>query len=119
MNEIKQTLQQDADALLKRLQQSRKNGTGVTLSVSDVGVLCEEIEQLKAQLNKIDEGWVSVLVKEPPIDQTVLICWSDSPDVEPEKDYMTVDEDLNHYWANFHKDNPSHWMPLPKEPSHD
>lgn len=41
MNEIKQTLQQDADALLKRLQQSRKNGTGVTLSVSDVGVLCE------------------------------------------------------------------------------
>ncbi|WP_288395915.1 hypothetical protein [uncultured Acinetobacter sp.] len=41
MNEIKQTLQQDADALLKRLQQSRKNGTGVTLGVSDVGVLCE------------------------------------------------------------------------------
>ncbi|WP_431605400.1 DUF551 domain-containing protein [Acinetobacter soli] len=63
-----------------------------------------------------DKGWVSVLVKEPPIDQTVLISWSDSPDVEPEKDYMTVDEDLNHYWANFHKDNPSHWMPLPKPP---
>lgn len=41
MNEIKQTLQQDADALLKRLQQSRKNGTGVTLAVSDVGVLSE------------------------------------------------------------------------------
>lgn len=54
MNEIKQTLQQDADALLKRLQQSRKNGTGVTLGVSDVGVLCEEIDLLKAQqkLNK-------------------------------------------------------------------
>lgn len=54
MNEIKQTLQQDADALLKRLQQSRRNGTGVTLSVSDVGVLCEEIDSLKAQqrLNK-------------------------------------------------------------------
>lgn len=63
-----------------------------------------------------DEGWISVSVKEPPIDQTVLICWSDSPDVEPEKDYMTVDEDLNHYWANFHEDNPSHWMPLPKPP---
>ncbi len=46
MNEIKQTLQQDADALLKRLQQSRKNGTGVTLSVSDVGVLCEAFKQL-------------------------------------------------------------------------
>lgn len=50
MNEIKKTLQQDADALLKRLQQSRKNGTGVTLGVSDVGVLCEEIEQLKEQI---------------------------------------------------------------------
>lgn len=47
MNEIKQTLQQDADALLKRLQQSRKNGTGVTLAVSDVGVLCEVLDQLK------------------------------------------------------------------------
>ncbi len=46
MNEIKQTLQQDADALLKRLQQSRKNGTGVTLGVSDVGVLCEAFKQL-------------------------------------------------------------------------
>ncbi|MEB4800730.1 hypothetical protein QR556_07105 [Acinetobacter soli] len=46
MNEIKQTLQQDADALLKRLQQSRKNGTGVTLAVSDVGVLCEVFKQL-------------------------------------------------------------------------
>ncbi|UYF70526.1 hypothetical protein [Acinetobacter ursingii] len=46
MNEIKQTLQQYADALLKRLKQNRKNGTGVTLSVSDVGVLCEAFKQL-------------------------------------------------------------------------
>lgn len=55
MNEIKQTLQQDADALLKRLQQSRKNGTGVTLAVSDVGVLCEEIDSLKAQLQESND----------------------------------------------------------------
>ncbi|MCB8769551.1 hypothetical protein [Acinetobacter soli] len=55
MNEIKQTLQQDADALLKRLQQSRKNGTGVTLSVGDVGVLCEEIDSLKAQLRELND----------------------------------------------------------------
>ncbi|MDQ1207231.1 hypothetical protein QE380_000154 [Acinetobacter baylyi] len=60
MNEIKQTLQQDADALLKRLQQSRSNGTGVTLSVGDVGVLCEEIEQLKEQIKvygKMTDCW--------------------------------------------------------------
>lgn len=64
MNEIKQTLQQDADALLKRLQQSRKNGTGVTLAVSDVGVLCEEIEQLKAQLARVESGEYVVVPKD-------------------------------------------------------
>lgn len=52
MNEIKQTLQQDADALLKRLQQSRKNGTGVTLSVNDVGVLCEHIAALEIKIQE-------------------------------------------------------------------
>lgn len=46
MNEIQKTLPQDAEALLKRLQQSRKNGTGVTLGVSDVSVLCEAFKQL-------------------------------------------------------------------------
>lgn len=61
MNEIKQTLQQDADALLKRLQQSRKNGTGVTLGVSDVGVLCEEIDSLKAQLTEYTKAALDVL----------------------------------------------------------
>lgn len=65
MNEIKQTLQQDADALLKRLQQSRKNGTGVTLGVSDVGVLCEEIESLKARIAKVESGEFVVVPKEP------------------------------------------------------
>ena len=75
-----------------------------------------EINALKAQLAKLDDRWINVQLEEPPLDETVLICWSDSPDVEPEKDYITVDEDLNHYWANFHEDNPSHWMPLPKPP---
>lgn len=59
MNEIKQTLQQDAHALLKRLQQSRKNGTGVTLSVSDVGVLCEVLggEYVVVPKSSITQFW--------------------------------------------------------------
>lgn len=61
-------------------------------------------------------NWISVKNEEPPIDTTVLICWSDSPDVEPEKDYMTIDDDLNHIWANFYRDEPTHWMPLPEPP---
>ncbi len=40
----------------------------------------------------------------------VLICWADAPDVTPEQDYMTIDEDLNSVWANYHNDPPSHWM---------
>ncbi|EXA86682.1 DUF551 domain-containing protein [Acinetobacter baumannii] len=60
--------------------------------------------------------WHSAKDQEPPLDTTVLICWEDAPEVEPEMDYMTCDEDLNHYWANFEKDAPSHWMPLPEPP---
>ncbi|MFP1156704.1 hypothetical protein ACLD07_04405 [Acinetobacter baumannii] len=61
--------------------------------------------------------WISVIDQEPPVDTTVLICWSDSPDVQPEMDYMTTDEDLNHIWANYDNDPPSHWMHLHKLPS--
>lgn len=69
--------------------------------------------------------WNSVDDKEPPLGTMVLICWSDAPDVEPEKDYM--DHDVDHgvnYWANYNDgDEPSHWMLLPKpvaqEQSHD
>ncbi len=61
--------------------------------------------------------WISVKDEEPPTDTMVLICWSDSPDVQPEIDYMTCDEDLNHIWANFYKDPPTHWMHFHKVPS--
>jgi len=61
--------------------------------------------------------WISVNDQEPPVDTTVIICWSDSPDVQPEMDYMTNDEDLNHIWANYYNDPPSHWMYLRKVPS--
>ncbi|MFK7163118.1 DUF551 domain-containing protein [Acinetobacter baumannii] len=61
--------------------------------------------------------WIGVKDEEPPTDTMVLICWSDSPDVQPEIDYMTCDEDLNHIWANFYKDPPTHWMHFHKVPS--
>jgi hypothetical protein len=76
------------------------------------------------EANAVPE-WNSVGDKEPPLGTMVLICWSDAPDVEPEKDYM--DHDVDHgvnYWANYNDgDEPSHWMLLPEpvaqEQSHD
>ena len=60
--------------------------------------------------------WISVEDKEPDCGETVLICWSDSPEVEPEKDYMDIDIDTGAlYWSNYNDgDEPSHWMPLPQ-----
>ncbi|SCD14930.1 Uncharacterised protein [Acinetobacter baumannii] len=74
----------------------------------------QELEKAKAQAVP---SWISVKDEEPPTDTMVLICWSDSPDVQPEIDYMTCDEDLNHIWANFYKDPPTHWMHFHKVPS--
>ncbi|MES0797145.1 hypothetical protein ABUJ91_01325 [Acinetobacter baumannii] len=54
--------------------------------------------------------WISVIDEEPPTDIMVLICWDDAPDVTPEQDYITIDEDLNSVWANYYNDPPSHWM---------
>ena len=45
MNPIKQRFNEEVLALLKRLEQSRKNGTGMTLSVEQVGVAHELISQ--------------------------------------------------------------------------
>ncbi|KCY22138.1 phage protein [Acinetobacter baumannii] len=66
-----------------------------------------ELEKAKAQAVPT---WISVKDEEPPTDTMVLICWSDAPDVTPEQDYMTIDEDLNSVWANYQNDPPSHWM---------
>ncbi|MCQ1053793.1 DUF551 domain-containing protein [Acinetobacter baumannii] len=81
----------------------------------------EEIARLKAELEKAKAQavptWISVKDEEPPTDTMVLICWSDSSDVQPEIDYMTCDEDLNHIWANFEIDPPTHWMYFHKVPS--
>lgn len=61
---------------------------------------------------KAQAQWISVNDELPPIGETVLICWDDGPDVEPEKDFLDIDEDLNEFWANYHFDEPTHWMPI-------
>lgn len=84
----------------------------------ELRVICNhaacEIDRLRAELEKAKvqavPTWISVKDEEPPTDTMVLICWSDSPDVTHEQDYMTCDEDLNHIWANFEIDPPTHWM---------
>lgn len=59
--------------------------------------------------------WVSVADEEPELNTTVLIAWDDAPDVEPDMDYLDVCIDTgSHYWANYEKDKPSHWMYVPK-----
>lgn len=91
----------------------------------ELRVICNhvacEIDRLRAEQEKVKAQavptWISVKDEEPPTDTMVLICWSDSPDVQPEIDYMTCDEDLNHIWANFEIDPPTHWMYFHKVPS--
>ncbi|MCT9365185.1 DUF551 domain-containing protein [Acinetobacter baumannii] len=61
--------------------------------------------------------WISVNDELPPTDIMVLICWADAPDVTPEQDYMTIDEDLNSVWANYQNDPPSHWMHFHRVPN--
>ncbi|MCA4179805.1 DUF551 domain-containing protein [Acinetobacter baumannii] len=72
-----------------------------------IKVLKAELEKAKAQAVPT---WISVDDEWPPTDIMVLICWADAPDVTPEQDYMTIDEDLNSVWANYQNDPPSHWM---------
>lgn len=64
------------------------------------------------QAAKDQPQWISVNDELPPIGETVLICWDDDPDVEPEKDFMDIDDDLNAFWANYYSDEPTHWMPI-------
>ncbi|MCW1517769.1 DUF551 domain-containing protein [Acinetobacter baumannii] len=106
------------------LAESYKNMDLFSYSIvenNEVFFMREQARQLWSFWNKAKAQavptWISVKDEEPPTDTMVLICWSDSPDVQPEIDYMTCDEDLNHIWANFYKDPPTHWMHFHKVPS--
>lgn len=58
--------------------------------------------------------WISVEDQMPPVDETVLVCWDYAPEIEPEKEYTTTDENLDEYWPNCQDEPPTHWMPLPR-----
>ena len=58
--------------------------------------------------------WISVGDSVPPVDETVLVCWDYAADIDPEKEYLTLDEDYNEYWPNCQDEPPTHWLSLPK-----
>ncbi|EQB5549090.1 DUF551 domain-containing protein [Acinetobacter baumannii] len=81
---------------------------GCTLSYNDIELM-QEAWMEKAK-NQLVPTWINLDDELPPTDIMVLICWADAPDVTPEQDYMTIDEDLNSVWTNYYNDPPSHWM---------
>ncbi|AXY56839.1 hypothetical protein CDG60_09855 [Acinetobacter chinensis] len=70
----------------------------------------------KAAKEQAATDWISVNDVGPPIDEMVLVCWNQHPDVEPEKEYMSLDEDLSEYWPNCVDEPPTHWRKIPPPP---
>ena len=79
----------------------------------DRETLCGWHMWLEAKAQAVPK-WISVGDSLPPVDETVLVCWDYAADIEPEKEYLTLDEDYNEYWPNCQDEPPTHWLPLPK-----
>jgi hypothetical protein len=76
----------------------------------EIHQLWKELQVAKAQVPE----WISVNDQMPPTDETVLVCWDYAQDIEPDKEYTTIDENLDEYWPNCQDEPPTHWMPIPK-----
>lgn len=93
------------------LTQRIQHGFSENYIVQGVQDCWETWQAVKAQA--VPE-WISVGDSLPPVDETVLVCWDYAADIEPEKEYLTLDEDYNEYWPNCQDEPPTHWLPLPK-----
>jgi len=76
----------------------------------EIHQLWKELQVAKAQVPE----WISVNDQMPPTDETVLVCWDYAQDIKPDKEYTTIDENLDEYWPNCQDEPPTHWMPIPK-----
>ena len=99
-----ETLKKDLDDCEKRFPNNRYAGWNFK----------SDWELWQAATAQAVPEWISVGDSLPPVDETVLVCWDYAADIEPEKEYLTLDEDYNEYWPNCQDEPPTHWLPLPK-----
>ena len=92
-----------------KLKEQADGSTDLNAYVYDFANAIEQAAKAQAA-----QAWINVDDRLPPVDETVLVCWDYAPDIEPEKEYTTIDENLDEYWPNCQDEPPTHWMPLPK-----
>ena len=105
-----------ADSLFDELSKKAIGEFGDDLLIHFSDIDEEKIWALMVEAAKAQAvpEWISVGDSLPPVDETVLVCWDYAADIEPEKEYLTLDEDYNEYWPNCQDEPPTHWLSLPK-----